>query len=365
MKKILVVNLGRKGAGPVYSLEMAKALLKLEKFQIKALISKQCENYEAWVKSGIQLITIDTFESNKEFVLNTLKIHNFIKLNKELKKFDADYLYIPMIHLWNPIVNFLSKKAKIITTIHDVTQHKGEESFIMDSLRKIVLKQSHRVIILSESLRKKLVSQKVKNDIISVIPHANFSYYSENFEISNKNYDNETILFFGRINPYKGLDILLEAMKIVIKSYPKIKLNIVGNGDISSYLDLVEQIKNNLELNVRWIKDEEVEGFFSRADFVVVPYIEASQSGVIPLSYSMGLPVIASNIGGIPEQVLDGETGYLVEPKDIKGLAEKIIFMIGNKEKVKILGNNAYTFAKEKLSWEGSAQLLSQVVDTL
>ena len=89
MKKILIVNLGRKGAGPVYSLEMTKALLKLGKFQVKALISRQCENYEAWVKSGIQLITIDTFESNKEFILNTFKIHNFIRLNKELKKFDG------------------------------------------------------------------------------------------------------------------------------------------------------------------------------------------------------------------------------------------------------------------------------------
>ena len=112
-------------------------------------------------------------------------------------------------------------------------------------------------------------------------------------------------------------------------------------------------------------KDEEVEEFFSRADFVVVPYIEASQSGVIPLSYSFGLPVIASKIGGIPEQVIDRETGYLVEPNNVVDLAEMILGLSSSEAKRKELGKNAYTFAKEKLSWEGSAKLFDKLVKSI
>lgn len=365
MEKILIVNLGRQGAGPVYALEMVKALKNLGKYRIKALISNQCENIEAWKKSGIELICIDTFNTNKEFLLKTLNVFNFIGLNRFIKSFSPDYVYIPMIHWWNPIVNFMCRKARIIFTLHDVTQHKGEESFLADSLRKIILKQSHRVIILSEALREKLVYQRVKSEKIFVIPHANFSYYGEGFSLENKTYDNERIIFFGRINPYKGLDVLLEAMKIVIKERPNLKLNIVGNGDISCYKNSFAELGKNIENHVRWIKDEEVQGFFKESDFAVVPYIEASQSGVIPLAYSLGLPVIASRIGGIPEQVIDGETGYLVEPTDPVELAEIITDLSGDREKIRKMGKNAYNFANEKLTWEASAKLLDKVVEGL
>lgn len=365
MEKILIVNLGRQGAGPVYALEMAKAMDDLGEYKIKALISNQCENIEAWKKSGIELICIDTFNTNKEFLLKTVNPFNFISLKKLIKEFSPNYVYIPMIHWWNPIVNFFVKGAKIIFTVHDVTQHKGEESFLADSLRKIIIKQSHRIIILSEALREKIIYQGVKSDKIFVVPHANFSYYAEGFKLEEKTYDNNRIIFFGRINPYKGLDILLEAMKIVVKERSNLKLSIVGNGDISIYKNDLIELEKNIESHVRWIKDEEVEGFFRESDFAVVPYIEASQSGVIPLAYSLGLPVIASKIGGIPEQVIEGETGYLVEPINVLDLAQLIIDLSGNKEKNRVMGKNAYTFANEKLTWEASAKLVSHVVESL
>ena len=365
MEKILIVNLGRKGSGPVYSLEMVKAIENLGKYKVKALISRQCDNLKEWEKSGIELLTIDTFESNKEFVLSTLSFGKFIKLNREIKNFSPDYVYIPMIHWWNPIVNFLSKPAKVIFTVHDVTQHKGEESFLADNLRKLILKQSHRVIILSEALREKLVYQRVKSEKIFVIPHANFSYYGEGFRLEDKKYNNGRIIFFGRINHYKGLHILLEAMKIVVKERPLLKLSIVGNGDVSEHEENFKLLKNNLELHVRWIGDEEVQGFFGESDFCIVPYIEASQSGVIPLSYSLGLPVIASRIGGIPEQVLDGETGYLVEPENVIDLAQLIIDLTADSEKVKLMGKSSYEFANEKLTWAASAKIFDKVVESL
>lgn len=98
MEKLLIVNLGRRGAGPVYSLEMALAIRALGKYRIKALISSKCENLEAWEKSGLDLIKLDTFETNKEFLINTLKFWNFIRLKKIIKEFSPDYVYIPMIH---------------------------------------------------------------------------------------------------------------------------------------------------------------------------------------------------------------------------------------------------------------------------
>lgn len=365
MKKLLIVNLGRKGAGPVYSLEMAKALEKLGEYKIKALISKKCDNYDAWAKSEIDLISIDTFESNKEFVLATLNILKFIKLHKIIKCFSPDYVYIPMIHWWNPIINFISGKAKIIFTVHDVIQHKGEESLLADTLRKITLRQSDKVIILSESLREKLVKQGVERSKIFVIPHANFTYYGEEFDIGTKKYDYNRILFFGRINKYKGLDVLLEAMKKIVEINPNLVLNIVGNGDISEYHEDFKLLEKNLELNVRWIKDEEVAEFFIQSDLVVVPYIEASQSGVIPLAYSFGLPVIATRIGGIPEQVEEGETGYLIEPNNVEELVNSIVKLSGDLSLKEELGKNAYKYAKEKLTWEGSGRLFEILVKNL
>jgi glycosyltransferase involved in cell wall biosynthesis len=188
-------------------------------------------------------------------------------------------------------------------------------------------------------------------DRVFRLNHPNYDFYAskekKSFEFQNN------LLFFGYIKAYKGLDILLEAMPIVLKKMPNLKLTIAGEvyGDNSVYLNIIKKhnLQNSINFHDKYISNEEVQEFFQSADVCVLPYKHATQSGIIQLSYAFGLPVIASNVGGIPEVVIEGKTGCLMPPSDVEGLALAILNFYQNfslKESF-----NHISKENEKYSW--------------
>lgn len=146
-------------------------------------------------------------------------------------------------------------------------------------------------------------------------------------------------------------------MKQIAKQIPNATLVIVGNGDINPYKELIDGCIHNLELRVGWVEDNEVERYFKNVDFVVLPYTHASQSGVIPLSYAFGKPVIATKLGGLPEQVEEGKTGLLVDANDEAQLATAIITLLSDKNKLRQMKSSCYAYAVQN-TWDSSADLL-------
>ncbi|HVN79690.1 MAG TPA: glycosyltransferase [Terriglobia bacterium] len=136
------------------------------------------------------------------------------------------------------------------------------------------------------------------------------------------------LLFFGFIREYKGLRYLLESLPAILQRFP-VHLLIAGEAweDPKIYLRLIQKL--NLEkavtFNPHYIPNEEVETFFAAADLVVVPYVSATQSGIVQLAFGFRKPVVVGAVGGIPEVVENGETGYLVPPRDPQAIAEAII----------------------------------------
>ena len=107
----------------------------------------------------------------------------------------------------------------------------------------------------------------------------------------------------------------------------------------------------------RWIKDEEVESFFEDIDFTVLPYIEATQSGIVMLSYAMQKPVIATNVGALSEQILEGETGFLIRPNNPDELVESIESMYNNNVFL-LQGQKAFFYATQEWTWEKQVENL-------
>ena len=97
--------------------------------------------------------------------------------------------------------------------------------------------------------------------------------------------------------------------------------------DKSNYTKLIDahQLGPHVRLEDKYISNEEVAVYFAAADVVVLPYVEASQSGIVPIAYSFNTPVISTRVGGLPEAVLDGQTGFLVDPGSPERLAETIL----------------------------------------
>ncbi|WP_243103951.1 glycosyltransferase family 4 protein [Clostridium sp. JN-1] len=350
----MLIYCGRKGGGALYSIEMAKAISN--KVDLTVVISKQVENLSEWRKTGISLIEVNTYYNLKTFVISSLNLYKFIKLKNVIKKVKPDIIYYTMIHPWIPIINFLTHGIPKVYTAHDIKMHKGEENLILSMTNKVGIKNSKRVIVLSKVFKNDLTKFGINKDKIDVIPHAKFSHYIK-VNKGKKSDFSKTILFFGRIHEYKGIRVLLKAFKIIKTMDDGAKLLIVGNGNMTPYEQLIKNSKDVFVVN-RWIKDDEVGDFFSKADIVVLPYIDASQSGIIPIAYTFSIPVVASRIGGIPEQVDDGKTGILVEPRNEVELADACVKLLKNKQLLSEMGKNAYNKCLNEMSWDYSSKLL-------
>jgi len=137
-----------------------------------------------------------------------------------------------------------------------------------------------------------------------------------------------TILFFGYVRKYKGLTYLLRAMPLALAELD-LELLIVGEfyDDRAGYESLINElgIRDRVTVVAEHVPDEDVGKYFSASDVAVLPYVSATQSGITQIAYAFGIPVISTNVGGLPEVVEDGKTGYIVKPRDEKALAAAIV----------------------------------------
>ncbi|CUT02751.1 Glycosyl transferases group 1, partial [Candidatus Kryptonium thompsonii] len=179
-------------------------------------------------------------------------------------------------------------------------------------------------------------STSVEEDLLKIKPRASYKkVFHPIYEIFGKPIDrNEArkllgirpdekiLLFFGYIRGYKGLDLLLKSMKLVLSKFP-VKLLVAGEfyEDPKRYYKIVEEegIADFVIFKSEYIPNDEVKVYFCASDLVVLPYISATQSGIVQIAYNFNKPVIATNVGGLPEVVIDGETGFVVEPSSDEG----------------------------------------------
>ena len=257
------------------------------------------------------------------------------------------------------ILPFISKYP-IVTTNHDVKPHLGLDKGIWgiyrEIMRKIATRYSKMIFVHGTYLKDlaidylHLLPEKVQVIPIGeqdVLPFKKFINEDMNAPSNEK-----TILFFGRIHEYKGLKYLIEAEPIISREIPNIKIVIAGIGeDFRKYEDMMINKQNFIVHNYHIPYDEGAQ-LIQKAKLIVLPYVDASQSGVIPIAYGFKKPVVVTNVGSIPEIVDNGITGYIVPPRDPVALGNAIIKMLKNEELLQEMGENAYDKLKRDLSWE-------------
>lgn len=358
--KIVVIHMGRKGAGPVYSLEMAKALNR-EGHQIYYYASNKVENIRFVRSENFNCRFFNTYDSKLSYLRSILIPTTIRSIAKCIKKDNPDVVYLTMNDLWAPFIFPKIKGITRIKTIHDVGIHEGNNSWFNKWWNKTNFRDAEKYVILSKAFLPVLLDKGILAQNISVIPHAGFDYYTK-YSISEFHEFSFSLLFFGRIDKYKGIALLLDAMPIIVDKFPRVSLKIVGNGDISKYKEKINSLKNNVTVVNRWINDNEVAHYISKCDIIVLPYIHATQSGVIPLAYAFSKPVVATNVGGLGEQIIEGKTGLIINEIDKKAFANGIISLLSNPKKTQIMGQNAYRYMLENLTWSSSAKRLLNLI---
>lgn len=175
--------------------------------------------------------------------------------------------------------------------------------------------------------------------------------------------DRRLLLFFGFVRAYKGLDVLLDA---VLQLAPEegYHLLVVGEfyEDPSKYQSALDALKarDQVTLVDRYVGNEEIPDYFAAADLVVVPYLSATQSGIVQMAYGFGKPVIATSVGGLPEVVADGRTGYLVPPSDPAAIAQAARRYFQSDDRRVFSENIAHE--RENYSWERMVATISDLM---
>ena len=273
----------------------------------------------------------------------TIRILNdFIK---KMNEFKPDVIHL---QLGGSIIDLILlpffKKHPLVSTFHDVKLHAGESSWQHNFIRWWIRKYSDKIIVHGEKLKEQMIEEynipKKKVNVIPIGEHevAPFKMYERKDLKENGN----LILFFGRIWEYKGLEYLIKAEPMITKGVPDAKIVIAGTGeDFQKYEDMMVNRDNFIVHNYR-IPYKEGAELLQRCSVVVLPYIDASQSGVIPTAYGFKKPVVVTNVGSIPEIVDDGITGFVVPPKNPEALAEAIVKLLKDDKLRKRMGENAY-----------------------
>ena len=265
---------------------------------------------------------------------------------------------------------------KIVLTLHNINA--GTRDANDTSLNRFTLQAQYRLsdhmFVHTEKMKAELLKEfSVDEDKVSVIP------FGINNSVPNTSLTcgearrrlgiekaEKTILFYGHIAPYKGLEYLVSAFSKVAATDTSYRLIIAGRpkNNEKYWAEILETVRQHVPegqvvLRPEFIPDEETEVYFKAADVLVLPYTHIYQSGVLFLAYSFGLPVLASDVGSLREDVVEGETGFVFMPADADGLAKTIDRYFSGRLYQNLAAHRPQiaAFAHERNSWSAVADI--------
>lgn len=311
--------------------------------------------------------------SDTHYLINTINPISYLKTVRFIKAKLPD---VVIVQWWNPffafayrsILGHIEKHCKVIILCHNILPH--DKLPLRNILTRMALKKGDAYIVHSKSDSDKLLQVVPDAKYVQTV-HPTYDVFNANNvcqadarEKLHISPDSQTLLFFGFVRKYKGLEYLLKAMPIIIEALPKCMLLVVGDILESEKEDYMQYIKatgceKSIKLVSNYVPDSEVECYFAACDLVILPYLSATQSGIVQIAYGFNKPVIATNVGGLPDVVLDGVTGYLVPPCDHEALADAAIhfFKDGKADEFK---KNIEAEA-HRFSWARMAEIVEEL----
>jgi glycosyltransferase involved in cell wall biosynthesis len=299
---ILYLYLGKKGGGQEFNRIMLDFYSRNLEENITFLNTELNINSHNLVGSKSNLLKIHRPNNISNLIKYLKDVVNFYS-NLSTGQINIDKVVILMMSPWDyPFMRICKLyKREIILIVHDVYPHPGEFWPFKRSIAKRI-RLSSKLVFLSDTVYNKYCDSfsksKIKNNL--VIPHPIFELGKKIIDENGLSNEKGYILFVGRISKYKGIDTLIDAVQ---SSTNEFKLLIAGSGKI-------KQVKNRRIVYInKWLSNEEILHLISNARVVVFPYIEASQSGLLPITMSLEKDIVVSDQPGLIEQ--SKNYGYL------------------------------------------------------
>jgi glycosyltransferase involved in cell wall biosynthesis len=313
---------GRRGALTQLTLGAGRAALAECHVEPTICVSRQNEAIDEFRKFGSHLFEIDTFSSNVGAALGSWRIPHLRRLLRERLRRDRTQVVVELMpHVWSPfLMPYLRNgDTSYVAVVHDAVRHPGDHTGWIGSLAKQTLRRADAVVTLSSAVTEQIVEERLASrervrqtflpdlDIGArraiVPPRKPFR-----------------LLFLGRIKPYKGLPLFLDAVEALRAGGIPVDVGVYGMGALGASAERLKRMQ--AEVVNRWLTIPEIAEILPRFDAVVLSHIEASQSGIVSIAFAAGVPVIATPVGALPEQVRDGSTGMIAARCDAPALAD-------------------------------------------
>lgn len=344
-----------------YTISLANALSRNHRVML-VLAQKSAEPYHHLIDPAIEKHLV-----NFPRLRNPLNLFYAIKIFRAIRRFDPEVIHFQGGFIWFSFLLPLLAKWLIITTIHDARPHAGDESsrnmrwFFPNVLAAHF---SSGIIVHADSIKKRVaMNSRISEQRITTVMHGNG--YIHKLNSGKRETDKNYVLFFGRILKYKGLPTLIKAQPLIRAEIPDVKICIAGEGELFREYESLITDRSGFSIYNHFIDQDLMIRLFHESSVVVLPYSEASQSGIISIAFSFGRPVVATNVGALPEIVEHQKTGLIVPPGDEKKLAAAIIYLLQNRDIRKQYGENAYLKARNEMSWENVAERTVEVYRSL
>ena len=292
-------------------------------------------------------ITTPISTSNTGFSSEGLKFNSVKRIQETLEELSPELVHITGPHLWNlMVVRWLRRRdIPVIHTIHDLDPHRGSRYGRLQSIwNKLIIGSVDHVLVHGEIYRERLIRAGSNPDFVTAAPILHLFIGNESRtkaeSMAQTPAYHSQILFFGRLEEYKGINLLLEAYRLLSAEADHNQmipsLILAGKGSLSE--KSMSNLPPRIDLRDRFIPDQEALELFQESAIVVFPYVDGTQTALIPSAYYFSKPVISSRVGALTEYVEDGVTGLLVEPDNPKALAESIAGVIFDESRLRTMG---------------------------
>jgi glycosyltransferase involved in cell wall biosynthesis len=289
------------------------------------------------------------FMPGRQFDLRSLGA--LFRVIRKIRAFRPDIVHSQWHSDWRLLLLSLvvPRSAKVLT-VHDVTPHPGRQfhtSLFKRVVRRALYETSDAFVVHGERLVPQLrADHRVRaSAYVGVVPHGSLAQPSGRYPLPI----GRSLLFFGRWEYYKGLDLLVEAVEAAGKILGDLLLIVAGQGSEAARARSLVRNPQFFEWREGFVRDEELPMLLGSVGAVVLPYREASQSGVVPLAFANGRPVIATDVGSLGEVVEDGVNGLLVESPTVELLRDAIVRLFSEPGLLTTLAGGAQRTADESL----------------
>lgn len=364
--RVLYWHWGRYGAGAKFTHELLRGTLEAGGARPYVSAVEDCE-LAALVRRDlpeVPMCEIRTFTGGRDSLRGKLAalagLLRLGRIGRDLEIFllahRIDVAVCTLYSVWDLALLPVLRRLNIpfVLVAHDVEPHPGDSYPFRRWTMQHEVRAADAVIVLSDHVREQALRLRGRpGETIEIIPHGAFEFGAEALRSAPVGRP-ARLLFFGRILAYKGLGLLLDACRVLEAQGFPVELDIMGSGDMRPYAGKLEGLRG-ISITNRWMEETEIGGALARADIVVLPYVEASQSGVAASAATAGVPCVATPVGGLSEQVLDGRTGVVAEAVTPEALAAAIRRLAADPDLYRRCSAGALRVAREELAWSAIA----------